>query len=284
MSNITQEVAVFAIDREERAFSIKGSRPFGYGRSEVLSTARTDLTFGQPWYENGYKAFNLLNDQEFSALKNGITQSIAAIVRRECAIDTRGFTLEKYHEFVTSDALHFKVVDRTRDLFAGDFTFPVMDLIPRFERILGTGLTDMVPGSQRKVHMIVRINRPKSNDFNPPHKDIYERVYKRGIVGGFVNLWIPVAGVNERSSLLLVPQSHHLKESQILRTFDQGTMNGNLYRVRMVKSWDGRNDLTRSAVEDGQVLIFSGHLIHGLAVNDNADLTRVASEFRLFQA
>ena len=61
-------------------------------------------------------------------------------------------------------------------------------------------------------------------------------------------------------------------------------MNGNLYTVRMVKSWDGRNDLTRSAVKDGQVLIFSGHLIHGLAVNDNADLTRVASEFRLFQA
>jgi hypothetical protein len=31
------------------------------------------------------------------------------------------------------------------------------------------------------------------------------------------------------------------------------------------------------------VLIFSGHLVHGLAVNENADLMGVALEFRLFK-
>ncbi|MHA7865552.1 phytanoyl-CoA dioxygenase family protein [Flagellimonas marinaquae] len=278
------ENAVFIINDDKRAFSTKGSAPFKYGENEVLSTVSTDITFNQPWYDQGYAALDFLDEEEFRTLKNGITQSIAAIVSKECSLATEGFTLEKYHEFVQSDAEHIKVISRTRDLFAEDFSFPIMDLIPRFEKLMGMGLTDRVPESQVKAHIIVRINRPQSNDFNPPHKDIYQRVDSKGIVGGFVNLWIPVAGVNEKSSLPLVPQSHLLKESQILRTFDRGTINGNSYSVRMVKSWNGQNNLVRSTVKDGQVLIFSGHLIHGLAVNDNVDLTRVALEFRLFKA
>ena len=284
MPQTKNEEAIFILNGDERTFSTKGSAPFKYGEDKVLSTASTDITFNQPWYDQGYAALDFLDDEEFRTLKNGITQSIAAIVSQECSVATDGFTLEKYHQFVQGDAEHFKVIARTRDLFAEDFSFPIMDLIPRFEKLLGMGLTDRFPDSQLKAHIIVRINRPQSNDFNPPHKDIYGRVDGKGIVGGFVNLWIPVAGVNEKSSLPIVPQSHHLKESQILRTFDRGTINGNSYSVRMVKSWNGKNDLVRSTVKDGQVLIFSGHLIHGLAVNDNEELTRVAVEFRLFKA
>jgi hypothetical protein len=58
-------------------------------------------------------------------------------------------------------------------LFAADFNFPVEELIPRFEKIIGVGLTDVNPLTGKVMHIIVRINRPKSNDFNPSHKDIY---------------------------------------------------------------------------------------------------------------
>ncbi len=51
-----------------------------------------------------------------------------------------------------------------------------MELTNRLSKILGFNLTDLNPGDQKKVHIIVRINRPKSNDYNPPHKDIYELV------------------------------------------------------------------------------------------------------------
>jgi ectoine hydroxylase-related dioxygenase (phytanoyl-CoA dioxygenase family) len=61
-------------------------------------------------------------------------------------------------------------------------------------------------------------------------------------------------------------------------------MEGNQYRVRMIKSWDGKNDLVRSKVKYGQVLIFTPHLVHGLATNEEQDKTRVALEFRLFKA
>jgi ectoine hydroxylase-related dioxygenase (phytanoyl-CoA dioxygenase family) len=52
----------------------------------------------------------------------------------------------------------------------------------------------------------------------------------------------------------------------------------------MIKEWGGSHTLERAVVKDGQVLFFSSHLIHGLAINEEEDLTRVALEFRLFKA
>jgi ectoine hydroxylase-related dioxygenase (phytanoyl-CoA dioxygenase family) len=100
----------------------------------------------------------------------------------------------------------------------------------------------------------------------------------------FLNFWIPIAGVTEKSNLPLAPKSHLINENLVLRTFEGGEIEGNKYRVRMIKSWNGESTLTRSKVRYGEVLIFSSHLIHGLAVNDEANKTRVALEFRLFKS
>jgi ectoine hydroxylase-related dioxygenase (phytanoyl-CoA dioxygenase family) len=75
-----------------------------------------------------------------------------------------------------------------------------------------------------------------------------------------------------------------INENLILRTFEGATIEGNKYRVRMIKSWNGDNSLIRSKVTYGQVLIFTSHLIHGLAVNEEPDTTRVSLEFRLFKS
>ena len=275
---------IFSIDNTERFFSAKDSPEFKYGKSEVISSEKTDITYDQPWYRDGYTENNFLSEDEFTALQNGVTQSIGAIVKQECSIDIEGFNLENYHEFVTSDIDHFKVVSRTRDLFSKDFGFPVKEVIPRLEKVLGFDLTDINPKTKKQLHIIVRINRPQSNDFNPPHKDIYEVVDNESYIPQFVNFWIPIIGVNHKSNLPLAPKSHLLNENEILRTFDGGVIQGNKYRVRMIKSWNGKSELVRSKVKYGQVLIFSGHLIHGLAANDNTDKTRVALEFRLFKA
>ena len=60
-------------------------------------------------------------------------------------------------------------------------------------------------------------------------------------------------------------------------------INNNNYKVRLIKSWGGQNSLERVNVKEGQVLIFSPHLIHGLAVNQNKNITRFSLEFRLFE-
>ena len=48
-----------------------------------------------------------------------------------------------------------------------------------------------------------------------------------------------------------------------------------------IKSWDGKNEMSIISPKYGSFLLFSSHLIHGLALNNNKDETRVSLEFRL---
>lgn len=274
----------FEINGKKYAVSIDGSPEFNFGENAVLAGPNTDIVYHLPWYKEGYVAQDFMSKEEFASLKSGLTESVKKIITKELGIDTAGFTLEKYHHFVKENQDHYKVVGRTRDLFPGDFNFPIEAIIPKFEELLGFSLSDVDPKSGEKLHIIVRINRPQSNDYNPPHKDIYEEFDQNNYIPPFVNLWIPIAGVTENSSLPVVPESHQIPESEILRTFDGGVVQGNAYRVRMIREWAGSHKLKRAEVKDGQVLFFSSHLIHGLAVNEEQDLSRVALEFRLFKA
>jgi hypothetical protein len=273
----------FKINEKVHEVSVEGSPAFGFGNVETLSSANTDITYHQTWYPKGFEIFDLMSATEFESLKKGITHSIKNIIEKELQVSLPNFDLTKYHQIVKKDADHFKIVSKTRDLFSGDFTFSIQSLIPSLEKFLGFQLTDINPKDGVKMHIIVRINRPNSNDYNPPHKDIYEGVDAENYIPLFINFWIPICGVTENSALPISPASHLIPENQILRTFDGAVVAGNKYRVRMIKEWGGKNELVRAKVTDGQVLVFSSHLIHGLAINDEQDLTRVALEFRLFK-
>jgi hypothetical protein len=275
---------IFKIDGVEKSFSIENSPEFNFGKNEVLSKETSDIAFNQEWYKDGFAEVNFLDEKEFKYLKEGLIKSIGDIIGQECSVNLDGFNLENYHHYVKTNAEHFKVVSRTRDLFSADFNFPVEEILPRLGKILNFNLTDIDPKTGLKLHIIVRINRPTSKDYNPPHKDIYEGVDNSNYIPQFINFWIPIAGVTENSNLPLAPQSHLINESLIQRTFEGGKIEGNKYRVRMIKSWNGDSALVRSKVKYGEVLIFSSHLIHGLAVNDEKDKTRVALEFRLFKS
>jgi len=273
----------FIIDGKNHQVSVAGSPAFSYGKNEVLSNATNDITFSQDWYERGYHVARFLENHEFENLVDGLTRSIGTIIRTSLGIELNQFDLSRYHQVVNTDEDHFKVVSRTRDLFSNDFNFPIMEVFRRFEQFLGFHLTDVNPKDGSKMHIIVRINRPFSTDFNPPHKDIYESVDNDGCVARFINFWIPICGVTQNSSLPIAPSSHLVPEDKILRTFEGGVVEGKTYRVRMIQSWAGSNRLTRAKVGYGEALIFSSHLIHGLAVNEEQDQTRVALEFRLFK-
>jgi ectoine hydroxylase-related dioxygenase (phytanoyl-CoA dioxygenase family) len=43
------------------------------------------------------------------------------------------------------------------------------------------------------------------------------------------------------------------------------------------------DDSQEYSIDYGEVLIFSSHLVHGLAINEESDTTRVALEFRLYK-
>jgi hypothetical protein len=270
------------VDGEPFSVDIDGSPAFSVGKAERLSRRDTDITFDQDWYQDGYKVFPFQDAAEFSTLHRGVEEAVKNILVSE-GISADGFQLCKYHEFVTTDRDHLKIVGRTRDLFPQDFNFSVSDLTKKLALVLGFDLTDINPDTGKKIHIIVRINRPGSEDYNPPHKDIYEVWDRTGAIPLMVNFWIPICGVTERSSLPLAAGSHLLAEDEIVRTVEGGVVNGRRYRVRNIKSWGGKNEMTRVKVNQGEILVFSSHLIHGLAINGQQDQTRVALEFRLLK-
>ncbi|GGG22562.1 hypothetical protein [Pontibacter amylolyticus] len=278
------EKFIFKIDNKEFEFPTDGAPEFRYGGKDVVSALETDITFGQKWYKSGYSIFNFLEEEEFHHLKEGLTNSVEKIIREELGINTNGFRLESYHEYVTSDEDHYKVILKTRDLYLREFKFLFETLFRKFEDHIGFGLTDIDPKTKEPIYIIVRINRPGSNDFNPPHKDVYHFMDgPDSYIPQFLNIWIPISGVTPKSSLPLVESSHLLPESSILRTTEGGVIGKNKYNVRMVKEWAKSNQLKRTKVTYGEALIFSSHLVHGLAVNEEQDTTRVSLEFRLFK-
>lgn len=101
---------IFKIDGVEKLFSIKNTPEFKFGDDQILSNQKTDVSFGQPWYGNGYSELDFLSSEEFESLKNGLIASIGNIIKQEIpSIDLTGFNLENYHDFVKTDAEHFKV-------------------------------------------------------------------------------------------------------------------------------------------------------------------------------
>ncbi|HZG09354.1 MAG TPA: phytanoyl-CoA dioxygenase family protein [Allosphingosinicella sp.] len=272
------QVVDYTINGEKYSVDVAGSPEYVFGKHEFMSNQETDLTFGTDWYEDGYKVLPFLSEAEFAVLRSDISSVIEKILQ-SLGVDTAGFEMEKYHHYAADDAVHLGVVSRTRDLFAEDFSLSMRALMDKIEGVTGFELTDLAPGTGARMHIIVRINRPGSTDFNPPHKDSYEDPER----ARFLNVWIPICGVTDKSSLPMAPGSHLLSEDKILRTMDGGVVAGKKYRVRSIASWDGRSDLYRAEVNDGELLIFSCHLIHGIAFNDQEDQTRVALEFRLFR-
>jgi len=272
----------YIIDEETFDIEVPDDQDFISGDNEILSSYETDMTHKLDWYENGFTIEKFVSKDEFAKIKKGIEESIKKIVVSTIGSNVEEFSLENYHKFVTNDTDHFKIVSQTRDLFSKDFMFDIDYLIPKLEKILNIELTNYDNTNDYKSHIIVRINRPESSDFNPPHKDMYEHYDGEGYIPKFVNFWIPICGVNETSVLPICPKSHLIPENKILRTNNGSTVNNNKYRVRLIKSWEESNKLIRPKVTDSQVLIFSSHLIHGLAINNQKDITRVALEFRLY--
>lgn len=272
----------YTINDNKHSVEAADGQEFKFGKDEILSNASTDITSVENWYSEGHTSLPFLWNEQFEDLKKGITKTIKNIAEDVVGKPLDGFTLENYHKYVTSNEKHFKVVSKTRDLYSYSFGFPIKDMIPKFESLLGFKLTDRIPDTDLDEHIIVRINRPKSNDYNPPHKDMYEG-YDNGKNFQFLNFWVPVAGVTDKSSLPIAPKSHRIPENKILRTIDGGKVGSNSYRVVLIKEWDGSSDLVRAKVDYTQVLMFSSHMIHGLAINEEEDVTRVALEFRLFK-
>lgn len=272
----------FSIDGQPLTLRLGGAEGAAYGPDQVLASADTDPTWNQPWYQTGFAVRPVFSASEFAELKTGVRTALARILS-DLGVDIGEAPLEHYHRFVDDD-LHYKVVGQTRGLFPTDFNLDIARLHKRLGDDLGFPVSDIWPPTGEQVHIIIRVNRPGSDNFNPVHKDIYEDVDHNDIVPRMINFWIPICGVGPDSALAVARGSHLLSEAQILRTLAGSVMQGKHYRVNSILNWGGQTAMERVRIIDGEALVFSSHLIHGLGYNKQTDTTRVALEFRLFEA
>lgn len=263
------------IDNEPYHFDVDGD--FFWGEQYLLFNEASSPISKMKWKDKGFGIIQAFTDSEFRNLKNSITQNIIKALKVHVSdFDAHNFSLDKYHDVVTTNALHNKVIDITRNLENSDFDFDIETLVQRFSEVLGFQFTSYIEELE-KTHIQIRISRPNSLDINPPHRDSYLSYYQN-----IINIWIPIHGCNSLSSLPVLPGSHLIPENEILRTESKGAkINGNTYYVPCIlKTKEGNMHLIRPNPKEGEALVFTPYLIHGSAVNKNSDMTRVSLELR----
>jgi len=172
---------------------------------------------------------------------------------------------------------HLAAVDQTKLLSVSDFPIPILEIESRISEICETPLIAKNPFDQQSIFHF-RIVRPHSNDNNPLHRDVWLKDY-----ANCINLYIPIAGSNDLSSLSIIPGSHCWRESRIERTQEGALLDGVQYNVPAVTDIRGDYEIVRPNPKRNEVLVFSPYLIHGGAINLNPNQTRISVELRLWK-
>jgi ectoine hydroxylase-related dioxygenase (phytanoyl-CoA dioxygenase family) len=154
---------------------------------------------------------------------------------------------------------------------------PIEEIEERISAICGVALRARNPYDDQSVFHF-RVIRPNSADNNPLHRDVWLEDY-----AACINLYIPVAGSNARSSLILLPESHYWPESRVQKTVSGAMIGHARFNVPAVTAIEGDYSVMRPDPKENEVLVFSPYLIHGGAVNLNADETRISIEMRLWR-
>jgi hypothetical protein len=187
------------------------------------------------------------------------------------------FRLEAYHEVTKNQDVHLRCVEETKLLSVDQFPLGIEFLERRVSSLIGEHLRAHNPFDDQRIFHF-RVIRPKSGDNNPLHRDVWLEDYK-----DCINLYIPVAGSDEHSSLILASGSHLWPESRIEKTKHGAIINKQKFNVPAVTNISGPFKMIRPNPKPGEVLIFSPYLIHGGAVNLNNNTTRISIEVRLWR-
>ena len=273
----------YTINEKDFEVILNDHQNYDFGEKEILSEKFGDLTAKKDWFEDGFKIINSANFYDAVDLYSATTEAVKKIIDDlNPNIPLDQFKLEDYHNYVDDD-LHSEVIKLTRRIFPKDLRIDVNKIVEAFGEYMGTTLSFANPVTKEEHWMIARINKPHSKNFNTVHKDIYEVYDSYGTIPRMVNVWVPICGVGDNSSLPVAPGSHKLPEDVIKRTRAGSSMNGNHYSVASIMQWGGGRNLITPVPKRDEFLIFSSHLIHGIAYNANMNETRVSFEFRLYE-
>lgn len=268
---------VLDYDGETVAFDVHGETAWGDDR--VLAAEDDDLVALRPWAEQGFTIAPFLRPVDFTRLADGLRRLVVRSIRKADIDAPDDFPLDRYHEIVATEDAHRRVADIIRRCFPLDeLPIPVARIEERVSEILDVAVGVAAPHKEFPPHFCLRVVRPRSGDNNPPHRDVWLDRLRHA-----VNIYAPLAGSSARSSLPLVPGSHHWRESEIERTASGAQINGVVYTVPSVVGASRPLALVRPDPAINEVLVFSPYLIHGGAFNQQHDQTRVSLEMRFWR-
>ncbi len=264
----------FTIDGSLFELEVEGE--FFKGENQVLFEERGNILENCSWLNEGYSTLSILDELEFDTFKTSIGLILEKILEENNVTIDNKFSLETYHHYVTSNAVHQAVIEKTRFLTFKDFNVDIEKVVERISVSVNRKLGKTNPKLLEEI-IILRINRPESLDINPFHRDGYLDIW-----ADTLNVWIPIAGCNSVSSLPLIPKSHFWNEQYIIRTEAKGaSINGLSYHVPAIINYKDGLHAIRPNPKYGEALLFTPFIVHGAALNKQKDITRVSLELRL---
>jgi hypothetical protein len=237
-----------------------------YGKDEILLNKDINLLENTNHDDRGFFIIDI-DDELQTKIQKFLLEQIYLITNKR-------INIEKYHEMI-SDEEHTKIINN----------MPYKKNNDAINKI-AIYLEDKISSSLKcKVKIFnddlwIRICRPSSfykSDFNPFHRDIYLDFYRNTI-----NIYLPISGSDEKSSLTMQPSSHKWNENITRTTKGGSNIRGKKYSVDAIVCSKIKLNMIRPNPLSNQLLIFSPYLIHGGAHNDNMQ-TRFSLEVRFIK-
>ncbi len=265
----------YNVNNQSINYEAAGTRHKGEG--VVLLQNAIDLTAKCQWGNAGYTIEKLFDDDLCNSFADTSKNLLIDLWRKAGLTIPNKFQLEQYHTVASDTQMHLAAVDQTKLLDVFNFPIDIKKLEDRISIICNETLIAKNPYDNQSVFHF-RVIRPQQQDNNPLHRDVWLEDYK-----DCINLYIPIVGSNENSSLVIIPGSHHWPESKVERTLSGASINNVKYNVPAVTKIEGHHEYVRPNPGLNEVLIFSPYLIHGGSANLNTDVTRISIEIRLWK-
>jgi hypothetical protein len=240
-----------------------------WGDDRIILETDINLLENSDFDDNGFKCFK--SDCN-TLISNFITDKIFDLTSKR-------INIENYHNEITDEEhkqiLHNMPYKYIRD---GEDITGLSKYAAYLEKFVSSKINKNVRIFNDDIW--IRICRPTKSylsDFNPCHRDIYLDFYRN-----VVNIYVPVCGSDDKSSLLICSGSHKLNEKEIAIT-KGGTYfkHKNIkYSVDAIVASNCDIIMERPNPSYDEIMIFSPYLIHGCASNDNDNTTRISLEVR----
>ena len=239
---------------------------YTWGDDVVLLDSDINLLRNFEFDRDGHGVIDIDDYNPF--LRNFIQEEIYKITSKR-------ITIESYHSEIT-ETEHAAILHNMP--YKKNDSEALKEFSMRIEEYVSSALKQKVRIFNDDIW--VRICRPthvSNNDYNPCHKDVYLDFYRN-----MVNIYLPICGSNENSSLLMESGSHKWNEKDTIATKGGAYFKkeNKKYSVDTIVASKKPLNMIRPNPSTSQMIIFSPYLIHGCSLNTNKDETRMSLEIR----